>query len=71
MKIRFMLLPLAGFLAACAPQHYAKEGGTAAEFKRDNYECDRDARQTPASNAFWRMAFYQECLESKGYTRTQ
>lgn len=65
MRYLAVLLPLLA-LSACSPTAWGKEGGTQAEFLRDKYECNRDSMQVNAAG-LWRMAFFEECMESKGY----
>lgn len=67
MKWFAVLLPLLA-LAGCSPPVWGREGGTQAEFLRDKYECNRDSLQVN-TQGLWRMAFFQECLESKGYVK--
>lgn len=58
--------------AGCSPIVWQKPSGTLTEFKRDNYACERDARQSGyfgggIMGAVAMQDFYKRCMESKGY----
>jgi len=51
-------------LAGCETQ-MVKPGGTAESFKRDLYECKKDAVAAPTKSRYERMV--DECLALKGW----
>ena len=57
-------------LGGCAQTYWTKPGFNAADWQRDNYECERDARMSAASfggNVFSAVDFFNRCLRAKGY----
>jgi hypothetical protein len=73
--MRTSLFVLCLFLSGCATGRYAWTHPTFTEqtYKRDNYECERDMRQSAhfgrglvgELNAY---AFNARCMEARGYT---
>lgn len=73
-------LLFAVLLTGCAANfHVTRPGMTDAALRRDEYECERDARQSMPQMAPVIAiligapqrdfdAFYQRCLEARGYT---
>ena len=73
---------LAFALAGCsAPTTFSKSDVNAGAWRRDTYECERDARQSmpqtvPAIAVLIGSpqrefdAFYRRCMEARGYTAT-
>lgn len=56
-------------LCSCTT-YWTKPGLTDAQFRRDNYECERDAAQ--AGLGFGDLAaegMREECMEARGYTK--
>ncbi len=76
---RIATLALAGLaLAACeGPDIWDKPGATQADFQRDAYECERDARMSAMSfgggiaGAIEAKNFYRRCMVAHGYTLRQ
>jgi hypothetical protein len=62
----------AGLLTACA-KTWDKPGATEAEFNRDSYECQRDARMAHGSfggglaGQFYMMGFAEQCMGARGW----
>lgn len=62
------------FLVGCASMTWNKPDVTQAEFNKDSYECQRDARQSGyygsgIAGAINMREFLQMCMVSKGYTQ--
>lgn len=54
---------------ACAlpnPAHFARGDVEKKQFVRDEYECERDARNIRGGNCD-QMDMYETCMKSKGY----
>lgn len=68
-----LLVLAASLLGGCADDVYYKEGATQADFQRDSYECERDARMSAASfgggiaGAMEARNFYRRCMGVRGY----
>lgn len=63
------------FLTGCATVWH-KPGASESEFSKDSYECERDSRQsgyfgTGIAGAVNFQNFYQRCLISKGWVKSQ
>lgn len=67
MRWLLVLLPMLA-LSACSPPVWGKQGGTQEAFLQDKYACNRDSMQVNAEG-LWRLAFFEECMESKGYVK--
>ena len=61
-------------LVGCAkPMIWDKEGGTQREFNADNYDCQKDVRQSGyygngLIGTLNMKAFFQQCMVARGYT---
>ena len=74
--ILFLLCQLLAFTSCVnLPQvAYDKPGVTTAEFAKDSYLCERDLRQSGPfpgdtfSRPHHERAFFNRCLEARGYT---
>lgn len=56
-------------LAGCAPMQpteFSQGKATKAQFMKDDYECERDARNI-VGNDCKQMDMYERCMASKGY----
>ena len=67
------MVTLAVMAAGCAPIMWERPGTTQAEFDRDNYACERDARQSGyygggLTGAINMQGFFQRCMTAQGYT---
>lgn len=74
--MRALILAASLLLAGCAVQWKSAPEG--ANFKRDNFECARDAQafRNPTARGFNALAddvssrrMYIECMEGRGYAR--
>lgn len=59
-------------VCSCAPTVFYKDGATQADFKRDSYGCEKDARQSGyygqgLAGAINMKQFYRRCMEACGY----
>lgn len=70
MRLVARALIAAAFLASCSvlthDRTFSKPGASDADWKRDSYECERDAglaRQPGPPNG----RFYARCLEARGW----
>jgi hypothetical protein len=43
-----------------------KPDGTPQQYKKDHYECERDAYNSHATNLAW-QAMYNDCMRVRGY----
>jgi len=64
----FLMLGAAG----CTPMMWVKPGLTEAEFRRDRYECERDARQSGyfgqgLAGQLNMIEFAKQCMRARGY----
>jgi len=57
------------FLCSCTVATFTKPGGTEAEFKKDNYECERDARMSGLGAGLASLDMREECMEARGYVK--
>lgn len=64
------LLPVALVLLASCTIVRTKEGATQADYNRDTYECERDVRQSKSEDPNDARAFYERCLQARGYSST-
>jgi hypothetical protein len=69
-------LAVVGLILAMSPgncANYEKQGMNEADWRRDSYECERDARQAAfrASiiGAIAEQMFFERCLEARGYKK--
>jgi hypothetical protein len=65
-------LALTVFLAGCADTVWVKPSATDDDFKKADYECDKDTRQSGdfgegIMGALRMKEFYQKCMISKGW----
>ena len=66
-------LALVTLLAGCADTVWQKTGSTDDDFKKVDYECERDTRQSVRDSsslggALVARDFYRKCMVSKGYS---
>jgi hypothetical protein len=54
---------------SCTVATFTKHGGTEAEFKKDNYECERDARMAGLGAGLASIDMREECMEARGYVK--
>jgi hypothetical protein len=64
---------MAVVLAGCAQKVWTKPGLTQAEFNRDQYMCEKDARQSGyfgggIAGAIAMQEFQNKCMVANGYT---
>lgn len=62
-------------MVGCATKHHwVKPGGTVETKRVDRYECERDARSTFRERGETitevDVAFYDRCMEARGWTKT-
>ena len=67
--VALILLAVAG----CAATVWEKPEYTESEFRKDDYECEKDSRQSGhygngISGALAIRDFYRKCMASKGWT---
>lgn len=55
------------FLCSCTIGTLTKPGLTDAEFKKDMYECDRDARMSGLGTGLASVGMRLQCMEARGY----
>ncbi len=73
--MKLALVIIAAFaLAGCARMLWYKEGATQADFRKDTYECEKDARQSgyfgTGFAAQLNMKDFQErCMMARGYEK--
>ena len=65
----FLLLVMSG----CAPMIWDKSGADQADFNRESYSCEKDARQSGhygdgLAGAVSMQQFYNRCMVAQGYT---
>lgn len=75
MKSLFCVIILIS-LGGCAQRIWDKPGGTRADFNRDSYTCEKDARQSGyygggIAGALAMRNFYDRCMVVQGYTLRQ
>jgi hypothetical protein len=63
-------------LCGCTPMVWDKEGATQADYNRDSYQCEKDARQsgyfgTGLAGGLNMRKFFQQCMVADGYTLRQ
>ena len=73
---------LTAAIGGCAPMQFAKDGAGEEQLKQDSYVCDQEWERSPKTivykrdpfmNAYYRFSAggrLQECLEHKGWRRT-
>ena len=72
--IRSVAIVAGVLLSGCAGQTYwNKSGATQADFSRDSYACERDARQSGyygsgLAGAINLQGFFGRCMQAQGYT---
>ena len=67
---------LAALLFGCAPMIWVKPGSTEQDFNKDQYECEKDVRQsgyygTGISRDIEMQNFFTKCMVSKGWSRRE
>jgi hypothetical protein len=73
MRRLLVVLVVLAALPACHRIYWTKPGFNAADWQRDNYECERDARMsvlsfgTGIAGALNEQGFYNRCLTAHGY----
>lgn len=65
-------IALTAFLVGCANTVWVKSGATEDDFKKADYECEKDTRQSRdfgegVMGALRMKEFYQKCMVSKGW----
>jgi hypothetical protein len=73
---KLIALVLCLMVAGCGPMIWDKPGGTQADYNRDNYECERDARQSGyygggLAGALNMREFFKKCMVAHGYILRQ
>jgi len=58
-------------LCSCTVATFTKPGLTDAQFRRDNYEYERDAAMAGLGNGLASVGMREECMEASGYTKVQ
>ena len=76
MKRLVILLAVVSLLFGCARPVWVHPEYTPEKWKKDSYECERDARQshyfgTGITGSINMQNFFNRCLESKGWMRQQ
>jgi hypothetical protein len=69
--VKLLALSCAFALCGCTVATFTKPGGTEAEFRKDNYECERDAAMAGLGTGLAAAGMHMECMEARGYTRVQ
>lgn len=59
------LLALAGCTAS--PARFDRGSTDAAQFERERYECERDAKGIRRADTCDELEMYERCMRSKGY----
>jgi hypothetical protein len=74
MKIHmFGTIALVTSLIGCAPLEWQKPGVSQGDFRRDSYECEKDARQSGyygngIAGALAMKEFYKKCMIARDYS---
>lgn len=64
--------------AACGAQKWSKPNSTETEFRRDDYECERENQtataMVPLGGVLWAVpdvdrAMFRKCMEARGWRR--
>lgn len=82
MKILMIIFLISSLLGCATTTYYEKPGASDADFKRDNYECERDVRGLPyspysqsLSSMFMdeaiRLRLFEQCMEAKGWRKVK
>jgi hypothetical protein len=58
-------------LCSCIAGTLTKPGLTDAEFKKDSYECDRDARMAGLGAGLASLDMRLQCMEARGYVQVR
>lgn len=71
--MKWLMVTLGLAAAGCAPMVWDRPGSTQADFNRDSYTCERDARQSGyygggLTGAVNMQGFFQRCMVAQGYT---
>lgn len=71
--MRWVIVAIGAALAGCAPMAWDRPGATQADFNRDSYACERDARQSGyygggLTGTVNMQGFFQRCMVAQGYT---
>ena len=77
MKIFFAVILISLCLASCAPKmHWVKQGYDPLQFKKDSFECERDATIIAQGSGYKAGSYihglyledaYKKCLGARGY----
>ena len=67
--LSFRLALCAFSLCSCTAGTFTKPGATEADFRKDNYECERDAAMSGLGNGLVSVGMRTECMEARGYTK--
>ena len=68
-----IVVAFVALLSGCGPMIWNKPGVTQAEYNKDSYECEKDARQsgyfgTGLVGALNMRDFFKTCMVARGYT---
>ncbi len=80
MTLIVLVVLIAAVLGGCGPTQWSKADPSAltaekAQFRKDSYECERDAALSPHANkigpdlrnySYW---LFDRCMEAKGYKK--
>lgn len=71
--MKWIIMATCVLLAGCAARVWSRAAYTQADFSRDNYACERDARQSGYYGAgltgtMNMQGFFNRCMEAQGYT---
>lgn len=64
-----IITALALLLCSCTVGTFTKPGGSEAEFKKDHYDCARDARMSGLGAGLASIGMREECMEARGYVK--
>ena len=70
--MRWVAVALGVVTVGCAPMAWDRPGATQADFDRDSYACERDARQSGyygggLTGAINMQGFFGRCMNAQGY----
>ena len=71
--MRWVVAAIGMVATGCAPMVWDRPGATQADFNRDSYACERDARQSGyygagLTGAINMQGFFGRCMSAQGYT---